>query len=63
MANEESLVSMSIPSNLVEIFETLAKANTERGMETGGILAGQQIGNSFKVTHLIIPEQIAANDR
>jgi STAM-binding protein len=54
---------MSIPSNFVEIFETLAEANTERGMETGGILAGQQIGNSFEVTHLIIPEQIAANDR
>ena len=61
LANDESLVSMSIPSNLVEIFETLAKDNTDRGMETGGILAGQQIDNCFEVTHLIIPEQIAAN--
>ena len=63
LANDESLVSMSIPSNLVEIFETLAKDNTDRGMETGGILAGQQIDNCFEVTHLIIPEQIAASDR
>ena len=54
-------MNLSIPSKIVEMFET--KANTERGMDTGGILAGQQVGNSFKVTHLIIQEQIAANYR
>ena len=63
LANEETLVSMSIPSDLVEKFETFSQTNTKRGMETGGILAGKHLGHSFQVTHLIIPEQIAASDR
>ena len=58
-----NLIDIHIPSDLVEEFGNLSKDNTKKGLETGGILAGIQLENHFKVTHLIIPEQTARSDR
>ena len=43
-----------IPHDLVSVFKTLSQANTDQRKEIGG---------SYQVTHLIIPEQVAASDR
>ena len=43
--------------------EILSRDNTERGLETGGIIAGVHTNQHFQVTHLLIPEQTAASDR
>ena len=51
-----------IPSDLVYKFEQLSNANTAEGRETGGIIAGQDLGEYFQVTHLIIPQQTATSD-
>ena len=52
-----------IPHDLVSVFKTLSQANTDQRKETGGLTAGQYCGGSYQVTHLIIPEQVAASDR
>ena len=52
-----------IPIDLVPKFEMLSKSNTDRGVETGGIIAGRHMDNYFQITHLIIPQQTAASDR
>ena len=57
------VTDLHIPSDLVRKFEMLSKSNTERGVETGGIIAGKHMDNYFQVTHLIIPQQTAASDR
>ena len=60
--SQDEYTDMHIPSNLVSEFEKLSRANTERGLETGGIIAGQQLDGYYQVTHLIIPEQTARSD-
>ena len=57
------VTDLHIPSDLVSKFDRLSKSNTEKGVETGGIIAGKHMGSYFQVTHLIIPQQISASDR
>ena len=57
------VTDLHIPSDLVSKFDNLSKSNTEKGVETGGIIAGKHMGSYFQVTHLIIPQQISASDR
>ena len=65
--SRNTVTNLLIPSDLISKFENLSKPNTEKGVETGGIIAGKHIGTGtgsyFQVTHLLIPQQISASDR
>jgi STAM-binding protein len=43
-------------------FLTIALANTERNLETCGILCGELISNAFFISKLVIPEQESTSD-
>ena len=61
-SSDNTLIDMHIPSDLVLEFGKLSKANTDNGLETGGVLAGEYLGTHYQVTHLLIPEQRGAPD-
>ncbi|ORZ14809.1 hypothetical protein BCR44DRAFT_124588 [Catenaria anguillulae PL171] len=46
----------------VQAFERIAGPNTERNLETCGILAGQIYRGELYTTHLIIPKQTSTSD-
>lgn len=51
-----------IPSMLMGRFLDLAQPNTNRNIETCGILAGSLERNKFTITHVIIPQQSGTSD-
>ena len=51
-----------IPSMLMSRFLELAQSNTNRNVETCGILAGSLERNKFTITHVIIPQQSGTSD-
>ena len=52
-----------IPFELPETFSKMAKVNTQKGIETCGMLLGyHQGGSSFLVTTLIVPQQTGTRD-
>ena len=53
----DGTTDIHLPIDLIPEFERMASANTNSGLETGGILAGERKGSYFQVTHLIVPEQ------
>jgi hypothetical protein len=63
LSTNGDFVDMRIPSDLVLQFEMLSKETTDRGHETGGVLAGIHHDDHYQVTHLLIPEQTSASDR
>eukprot|EP01018_Ginkgo_biloba_P023548 Gb_28140 [translate_table: standard] len=54
--------SFSMSSNMMEDFLKLAKSNTEKNLETCGVLAGSLKKGTFYVTTLIIPKQESTSD-
>ncbi len=58
--------SISVPFNLPATFQDIAKDNTQRGIETCGILLGQRIArptlDTYKVTTMMIPKQSGTRD-
>ena len=63
MPTNGDFIDIRIPNDLVLQFEILSQDNTDRGHETGGIIAGIHHDDHFQVTHLLIPEQTSASDR
>lgn len=64
-ANTESgtpLRTVYLPPTLRTSFLNLASNNTQRNLETCGILAGQLISNAFFISHLLIPQQESTSD-
>ena len=56
-------IDIRIPNDLVLQFEILSQDNTDRGHETGGIIAGIHHDDHNQITHLLIPEQRCASER
>lgn len=56
------LRTVFINPNLRARFLTIALANTERNLETCGILCGELISNAFFISKLVIPEQESTSD-
>ena len=56
------LRTVFLPPDLRSRFLNIARPNTQRNLETCGILCGQLISNAFFTTHLLIPEQEATSD-
>jgi STAM-binding protein len=53
---------VTVPVCIVEVFMKIAAANTDKNVETCGVLGGTLHQNTFKVTHLIIPKQHGTSD-
>lgn len=60
--NIYGLRTVIVPCNLMDQFLQLAQQNTDRNIETCGILAGKLSHNKFTVTHLLIPKQTGSAD-
>ncbi|XP_053318806.1 STAM-binding protein [Spea bombifrons] len=51
-----------IPRDVCWKFLHLAESNTQRGVETCGILCGKLMQNQFTITHVIVPKQSGGPD-
>ncbi|GLT42160.1 hypothetical protein SLA2020_161780 [Shorea laevis] len=60
--NYESPLELHISTTMMENFMKLAKSNTDKNLETCGILAGSLKNRKFYVTALIIPKQESTSD-
>ncbi|KAK8503956.1 hypothetical protein V6N13_021730 [Hibiscus sabdariffa] len=58
----ESPLQLHIATTMMESFMKLAKSNTDRNLETCGVLAGSLKNRKFYVTALIIPKQESTSD-
>lgn len=58
----ESPLQLHISTTLMENFMKMAKSNTDRNLETCGVLAGSLKNRKFYVTALIIPKQESTTD-
>ncbi|KAI7864963.1 hypothetical protein BDF14DRAFT_1828917 [Spinellus fusiger] len=58
----EPLRTINVPSTLQEQFLLIAQANTNKNIETCGILAGHLKNNILTVNTLIIPKQTGTSD-
>ncbi|KAM0716012.1 hypothetical protein Q7P37_008526 [Cladosporium fusiforme] len=56
------LRTVFLPPNLRTNFLNLANANTQRNLETCGILCGTVISNALFISHLVIPDQQSTSD-
>ena len=56
------LRTVSVPDDIISNskFLKVAKVNSDRNVETLGTLCGQLCNNKFRVTHLMIPRQMAS---
>ncbi|KAM4748355.1 STAM-binding protein isoform 1-T2 [Rhinophrynus dorsalis] len=68
LSNQDNCVSsdglrhMRIPQDVCWKFLQLAEKNTQRGVETCGILCGKLMKNEFTVTHVVVPKQSGGPD-
>ncbi|XP_010551093.2 PREDICTED: LOW QUALITY PROTEIN: AMSH-like ubiquitin thioesterase 3 [Tarenaya hassleriana] len=60
--SSNSYQHLHVPVNLMEDFLRLARGNTERNLETCGVLAGSLKNRVFHITTLIIPKQESTSD-
>lgn len=58
----ETPMELHISTTMMENFMRLAKSNTDRNLETCGILAGSLKNRKFYITALIIPKQESTSD-
>ena len=59
---EVKLRTVALPEDLISKFLEIAKANSDRNIETLGTFGGQLCNNKFRVTHLLIPKQQGQSD-
>lgn len=60
--NAYGLRAVIVPQSVMKQFLHLAQPNTDRSVETCGILAGKLSYSKFTVTHLLIPQQTGTAD-
>ncbi|OAY56091.1 AMSH-like ubiquitin thioesterase 3 [Manihot esculenta] len=60
--SSNSYQHLHVPVNLMEDFLRLAHANTQKNLETCGVLAGSLKNRVFHLTTLIIPKQESTSD-
>ncbi|BES87492.1 JAB_MPN [Nesidiocoris tenuis] len=56
------LRTVVVPGNLIKQFTSLAQRNTDRNVETCGILAGRLKKDELVISHLLIPQQTGSPD-
>ncbi|XP_022741644.1 AMSH-like ubiquitin thioesterase 3 isoform X2 [Durio zibethinus] len=62
MPNSNSYQHLHVSVRMMEDFLRLARANTEKNLETCGVLAGSLKNRVFHITTLIIPKQESTSD-
>ncbi|KAE8124909.1 hypothetical protein FH972_019752 [Carpinus fangiana] len=62
LVHAESPLQLHISTAVMETFMKLAKSNTDKNLETCGVLAGSLKNRKFYVTALIIPKQESTSD-
>ncbi|GMN55218.1 hypothetical protein TIFTF001_024335 [Ficus carica] len=62
MPNSNSYQHLHVPVRLMEDFLRLARANTEKNLETCAVLAGSLKNRVFHITTLIVPKQESTSD-
>ncbi|XP_077244622.1 AMSH-like ubiquitin thioesterase 1 [Tasmannia lanceolata] len=62
LVHSESPLQLHISIKIMESFMRLAKSNTEKNLETCGVLAGSLKNRIFYMTALIIPKQESTSD-
>ncbi|KAM0962615.1 hypothetical protein ACFX13_022134 [Malus domestica] len=62
MPSSNSYQHLHVPVKLMDDFLRLARANTEKNLETCGILAGALKNKVFHITTLIVPKQESTSD-
>ncbi|XP_057474756.1 AMSH-like ubiquitin thioesterase 1 isoform X1 [Actinidia eriantha] len=62
LVSSESPLELHISTTLMDSFMKLAKTNTDKHLETCGVLAGLLKNRKFYVTALIIPKQESTSD-
>ncbi|XP_058087253.1 AMSH-like ubiquitin thioesterase 1 [Magnolia sinica] len=62
LIHSESPLQLHISTQMMDSFMRLARSNTERNLETCGVLAGSLKNRKFNVTALIIPKQESTSD-
>ncbi|KAJ3580619.1 hypothetical protein NHX12_034317 [Muraenolepis orangiensis] len=58
----DAVRQLAVPGELCRSFLRLAEANTNRAVETCGILCGKLNRDAFTVTHVIVPKQSGGPD-
>jgi len=56
------LRTVVVPSDLTDVFLSVAKSNSDKGVETLGTLGGHLAKNRFIISHLLIPRQEGKSD-
>ncbi|KAL1459228.1 hypothetical protein WDU94_011234 [Cyamophila willieti] len=51
-----------VPAQLMSSFLVLAQRNTDKNVETCGILAGRLVQSELRITHLLLPKQAGTAD-
>eukprot|EP00268_Persea_americana_P023107 TRINITY_DN2279_c0_g2_i1.p1 TRINITY_DN2279_c0_g2~~TRINITY_DN2279_c0_g2_i1.p1 ORF type:complete len:332 (-),score=55.03 TRINITY_DN2279_c0_g2_i1:321-1316(-) len=62
LVRSESPLQLHISTKMMDSFMRLAMSNTDRNLETCGVLAGSLKNRTFYVTALIIPKQESTSD-
>ncbi|KAL4202490.1 hypothetical protein AMTRI_Chr02g263890 [Amborella trichopoda] len=62
LADPKRYMHLHISVNIMEEFLRLARSNTQKNLETCGVLAGSLKNRTFYVTALIIPKQESTSD-
>ena len=60
--NLDGLRRIIVPGNLMDSFLNRVQSNTDRNVETCGILAGKLSQNCFSISHVLIPKQHGTSD-
>ncbi|XP_032869620.1 STAM-binding protein-like [Amblyraja radiata] len=58
----DKLRNVVVSKDLCQQFLQLAEPNTDKGVETCGILCGKLLQNEFTITHVVVPKQNAGPD-
>jgi len=62
LSNSSSMRTVLVPQDLIPTFLRIAKANSDRGIETLGTLGGSLRNNRLVISHLVIPRQTGKSD-
>ncbi|CAN0888619.1 AMSH-like ubiquitin thioesterase 3 [Linum grandiflorum] len=62
ISDSNSFQDVHVPVNMMDDFLRLARANTEKNLETCGVLAGALKNRVFHISMLIIPKQESTSD-
>lgn len=62
LENGKPLRTILLPPTLRQKFLDHAASNTQKNLETCGVICGKLMSNALFVSHLVIPEQIATSD-